>query len=159
MAKAILICSKICSGKTIYAKQLCRNKKSVLLSVDEIMLSVFGQHAGDKHDEYTQKIKKYLLNKSTELIKAETNAVLDWGFWQKADREHIKEFYRANNIQCEFHYIDISDELWKSRIDKRNRDVLDKKTEAYYVDDNLAAKFNGLFEIPDKSEIDVWVKE
>lgn len=159
MAKAILICGKICSGKTTYAKQLCRNKKAVLLSVDEIMLSAFGQYAGNKHDEYTQKIKKYLLNKSTELIKAETNAVLDWGFWQKADREYVKEFYRANNIQCEFHYIDISNELWKSRIDKRNREVLDKKTEAYYVDDNLAAKFNGLFEIPDKSEIDVWVKE
>lgn len=159
MAKAILICGRLCSGKTTYAKQLCNNKNALLLSVDEIMLALFGQHAGEKHDEYTEKIKKYLLDKSTELIKAGTDAVLDWGFWRKADREFVRDFYRKNNIKCELHYIDISEEIWRARIEKRNREVLDERVEAYYVDDKLAEKFDSLFEPPDKSEAELWIEQ
>jgi uridine kinase len=34
MAKVILICGKICSGKTTYAKRLLCENKAVLLSTD-----------------------------------------------------------------------------------------------------------------------------
>ena len=47
----------------------------------------------------------------------------------------------------------------KTRIKKRNSAILAEKTSAYYVDDNLAAKFRDLFEKPSKEEIDVWVKQ
>ena len=43
-------------------------------------------------------------------------------------------------------------------MNKRNRAILAGKTNAYYVDDNLAAKFGALFEKPGRNEIDVWVK-
>ena len=38
---------------------------------------------------------------------------------------------------------------------KRNNAVLAKETSAYYVDDNLAAKFASIFEVPSEDEIDV----
>lgn len=51
MAKVFLICGKICSGKSTYAEQLrVKNKTAILLSVDEIMLSIFGQYIGERHD-------------------------------------------------------------------------------------------------------------
>ena len=37
--------------------------------------------------------------------------------------------------------------------------MLAEETSAYYVDDNLAAKFGTLFEKPSKNEIDVWVEQ
>ena len=126
-----------------------------MLSVDEITLALFGQHCGDKHDEYVEKTEKYLLNKSLELINKGINVVLDWGFWTKAERKAVKEFYKSRNIVCELHYIDISDETWKSRLHKRNNAVLANETSAYYVDDNLAEKFASIFEILSKDEIDV----
>ena len=103
MAKVYLICGKICCGKTTYAQKLCKEKNAVLLSVDEIMLALFGQHCGDKHDEYVERTEKYLLNKSMEVINKDINVVFDWGFWTKAERESAKEFYKSRNIECELH--------------------------------------------------------
>ena len=158
MAKVYLICGKICSGKSTYAEQLRVQNNAVLLSTDEITLALFGQHCGDKHDEYVERTEKYLLNKSLELIKKDINVVLDWGFWTKAERKSAKGFYKSRNIECELHYIDISDETWKYRLNKRNNAVLANETSAYYVDDNLAAKFASIFEVPSEDEIDVIYK-
>ena len=70
-----------------------------------------------------------------------------------------KEFYGSRGIEYEFHYISISDEEWYRRLDKRNNDVLKKKSVAYYFDEGLAEKIKSIFEIPGKDEIDVWVEE
>lgn len=155
MSKVFLICGKICCGKTTYANKICAENNAVLLSVDEITLALFGRHCGDKHDEYVERTEKYLLNKSMELISKDINVVLDWGFWTKAERESAKGFYKTRNIECMLHYIDISDETWESRLHERNNAVLANKTNAYYVDDNLATKFASIFEVPSEEEIDV----
>lgn len=158
MAKIILICGKICSGKSTYAERMRANNKAVILSVDEIMLGIFGQYVGEKHDEYCENVQKYLFDKSLELIKVGVNVVLDWGFWQKDEREFAKEFYRARNIECELHFIDISEEIWKQRIAKRNSSISQGELNAYFVDENLARKFGAIFEFPSEDEIDVRVK-
>ena len=158
MPKVYLICGKICCGKTTYAQKLCNENNAVLLPVDEITLALFGQHCGDKHDEYVERAEKYLLNKSLELIENDIDVVLDWGFWTRKERKSVKEFYKSCGIECELHYIEISDETWKYRLNKRNIAVLADETSAYYVDENLAVKFASIFEIPSKDEIDVIYK-
>ncbi|MDE6149007.1 MAG: ATP-binding protein [Ruminococcus sp.] len=158
MSKVIMTCGKICSGKSTYAKQISSKNKAVLLSVDEITLALFGQNCGDKHDEYVAKTEKYLFDKSLEILQIGVNVVLDWGFWTKAERQYAKEFYKSKNIQCEFHFIDVGNEIWHQRLNKRNNAVLEGKTNAYYVDENLARKFDHIFEIPSKDEIDVWIE-
>lgn len=128
---------------------------AVLLSTDEITLALFGQHCGNNHDEYVERTQNYLFNKSLELIEVGINVILDWGFWMKEERDYAREFYNNRNIECEFHYIDISDETWKIRLKKRNNEILAKETSAYYIDDNLAEKFASIFEVPNEDEIDV----
>lgn len=155
MAKVYLICGKLCCGKTTYSQKLCAESDAVLLSVDEMTLTVFGQNCGEKHDEYVLNAKKYLLNKSLEFVDKNINVVFDWGFWTRKEREFTKEFYKSHCIDFELHYIDISDDVWKTRIEQRNQTVLTYKTSAYYVDENLLAKFNSIFEIPSEAEIDV----
>lgn len=157
MAKVILICGKICSGKSTYAEQLRVQNNAVLLSTDEITLALFGQHCGDKHDDYVERTQNYLFNKSLELIEVGINVILDWGFWMKEERDYAREFYNSRNIPCEFHYIDISEETWKERLKKRNNAIIDGETNAYYIDDNLAEKFASIFEVPNTYEIDVVV--
>jgi predicted kinase len=130
----------------------------VLLSVDEVMLSLFDEHLGDKHDVYTAKVKKMLFSKSLALLEVGIDVILDWGFWTKSDRQYAKDFYRASDFECELHYLDIPNGVWKSRIEQRNSLVLEGKTSAYYVDDNLAKKFESIFEEPSPNEIDVWLK-
>jgi len=159
MAKVILICGKICSGKSTYAEQMRVQNHAVLLSTDEITLALFGQYCGDKHDDYVERTQNYLFNKSLEFIEVGINVILDWGFWVKEKRDYAREFYNSRNIEYEIHYIDISDETWKMRLTKRNRAILAKETSAYYVDENLASKFGAIFEKPDMNEIDVWVEQ
>lgn len=157
MAKVILICGKICSGKSTYAQSLRRQQCAVLLSVDEIMLSLFGQHVGDMHDAYAARTREYLFNKSLEILETGVPVILDWGFWNQEDRMFARQFYQSHRIPCEFHYIDVSDETWHTRLRKRNQDILDGKTRAYYVDENLSAKVDALFQVPGRDEIDVWI--
>ena len=158
MAKVILICGRICSGKSTYAEQLRVENKAVLLSIDEIMLALFGYYVGDKHDEYVEKTEKYLFDKSVEIIENGIDVIFDLGLWTKDERRYAREFYSSRSIEHEIHYISISDEIWKERLDKRNRAVAAGEMLAYPVDDNLAAKFGAIFEMPDRDEIDVWVE-
>ena len=159
MAKVILICGRICSGESTYAGRLRAERKAVLLSIDEIMLALFGLYAGERHDEYTGKTEVYLLNKAAELIESGIDVILDWGFWQRKKRKAVRSFFAGRGIACEFHYLDIEDAVWRERLERRNQAVAAGEVCAYPVDENLAAKFEALFEPPDKAEIDVWVDE
>lgn len=159
MAAVYLVCGKLCCGKSTYAEQLKEEHKAVILSADEIMLAVFGLYAGEKHDEYAANVRAYLFEKSLEFIQAGVSVILDWGFWTKDARREAKAFYQSRSIECQLHYLDISDAVWRARIDQRNRSVLAGKTTAYIVDSALAAKFEARFEPPARDEIDVWVGE
>ncbi len=157
MAKVFMTCGKICSGKSTYAEYLRKKHKAVILSVDEITLALFGQNAGENHDDYVERAEKYLFRKSLDIIEIGVDVVLDWGFWTKEERDFARKFYSSQNVPFEFHYIGIDDEEWHRRLHKRNKDVSEQKANAYYIDDALAAKFSSIFEKPDKDEIDVWV--
>ncbi len=155
MTKVIMVCGKICSGKSTYAEQLRRENNAVLLSIDEIMLAMFGQYVGEMHDEYVAHTEKYLYGKSLEIVGSGINIVLDWGVWTKAERAEAREFYKSRGIDYELHYIDVSDEVWRERINKRNSAISNGRLDAYYIDENLAAKFGAIFEPPNDEEIDV----
>ncbi|MBQ8826972.1 MAG: ATP-binding protein [Oscillospiraceae bacterium] len=157
MSKVIMICGKLCSGKSTYAEKLKKNGKAVLLSVDELMLDILEPRLGDMHDEYVRRTKGYLLKKSLEVLASEADVILDWGFWSRHERESVKGFYSEKNICTELHYINVSDNEWTQRITRRNALVEAGETSAYYVDEGLAEKFRSLFEEPDKNEIDVQV--
>ena len=158
MAKVYILCGKICSGKSTYSQKLRKSQKAVILSVDDITLTLLGQNGGDTLDVYVEKLEQYFFQKSVEIVETGINVILDWGFWTKAERDFAKEFYNSHGIEYEFHYISINDEEWYRRLDKRNNDVLEKKSDAYYVDEGLAEKFKSIFEIPTKNEIDFWVE-
>lgn len=158
MPKAILICGKICVGKSTYAEKIRTESNAVLLSVDEIMLAVFGQYAGERHDEYVRNVQQYIFDKSLEILQAGADVLLDCGFWTKEHRDYSKKFYRQQGISCELHYIGIDDEEWRRRIKKRNSAVSEGKADAYYIDENLLKKVENGYETPAPDEIDVLVK-
>ncbi|MBP1546659.1 MAG: ATP-binding protein [Oscillospiraceae bacterium] len=148
-----LMCGRICSGKSTHSQSLRKEKKAVVLSVDEITLALFGQDAGEKHDDYVAAAEEYLYRKSLEIAENGIDVILDWGFWTKEERDYAREFYGSRNIPFEFHYIDITPDEWQKRIDKRNADITSGKLQAYYVDEGLSKKFAEIFEKPDESEM------
>ncbi len=159
MSKVILMCGRICSGKSTHARALRLSENAVILSVDEVLLTLFGQHCGNMHDTYVERMEALLFRKSVEIVETGMNVILDLGFWTRAERDEARRFYAEHGIPCEFHYIDISHEDWLRRLQKRNADILAGHAMDYYVDEALAQKFASIFEKPAPDEIDVWVKD
>ena len=159
MAKLIAICGKICSGKSYYAKQLKEKENAVILSCDELTHVLFDNNLGDKHDEMSKRIWEYLQTKAVDIVKTNTNVILDWGFWVKEDRKCISNYFKSKNIQCEWHYIDVNNETWQKNISERNARVLAGNGGSnYYLDEGLMKKLQSKWEEPTKEEIDVWYK-
>ena len=156
MNKAILLCGKICSGKSTYAERIRKQEKAVVLSCDEVMLALFDPLLGDRHDLISHRVQGYLYKKSVEIIEAGADVILDWGLWQKKHRDAARAFYEEKGIPCQFHYIELSDENWQRNIAERNKAVQAGECDAYFIDEGLAAKFQSLFEAPAPEEMDVW---
>ena len=158
MAKVIITCGKVCSGKTTYAKSLCKERQAILLSVDEAMLTIFGNDAGQMHDEYTERIKAYLKKSAADAVKRGIDVVMDWGLWTKQERSEIRAYFQEKGIEIEIHYLKIDCTEWKCRIGKRNEELIKNGgNEAYFVDEGLLNKCISRFEEPENEEIDVWI--
>lgn len=157
MAKVIMTVGRICSGKSSYAKELAAKTNAVIFSVDEITLALLGQNAGQKLDEYVEKLESYFFEKAIQTVRNGVNVILDWGFWQKAERDYARDLFSVQKTEYEFHYICISDDEWKKRIAKRNEDIENKKTKDYIIDEGLAKKAAMLFEKPGDDESDIKV--
>ena len=157
MAKAILICGKIGCGKSTYAAQLARESGALVLSFDEIMLSLCGQNFKEAHDRYAEGIRRYLFRQSVELVRHGVDMILDWGFWTRQSREEAKAFYRARGVAWELHSIEISDRAWAARLERRNHAVAAGESQAYFVDERLAQKCASRFAPPERDEMDVWI--
>lgn len=157
MAKIIAICGKICSGKTYYANQIKQAQKAVILSCDELTKALFDNDLGEKHDEMALRIWRYLMKKSVELVNAGCSVILDWGFWSAENRKSLTAFCRAENVRCEWHYVQVDDQTWHKNIEERNRRVLSGEGGwDYYLDEGLMQKLLCRWQPPCKDEIDVW---
>lgn len=155
MAKVTLICGKLCSGKSWYCRELMDKSPALLLSVDEVTARIFDKDLGERHDAVCAKIQAYLLDKAAQAIAAGADVILDWGFWTRAGRAEASEFFRKRKIEAQWHYIDISEEIWKENIVRRNAAVLRGEDDSYYVDEGLLNKLMSLFEPPEACEMDV----
>ena len=148
MAKAILIIGKICVGKTTYARQLAARGPAVILSVDDFMLPLFGQHC-ERIEEKLSAAQDCLLQQAAAITGAGLDVILDWGFWSRADRAKTAAFFRERGIPVQWHYLAIPEESWRERIAMRNREV-QAGLVAYNVSPGLARKCEMLFEEPEE---------
>lgn len=49
MSTVIMTCGLICCGKSTYAKRLKNENNAVILSIDDLTLSMFPEESGDMH--------------------------------------------------------------------------------------------------------------
>lgn len=158
MAKLMAICGKVCSGKSYYASSLKEKENAVILSCDDVTMTLFDNDLGDNHDVMVKKIMTHLKDLSIKIINTNTNVILDWGFWSKKDREEITEFYHKNNIPIEWYYICVDDETWNKNIEERNKRVEEGNGGSdFHVGEGLKNKVLSRWDEPTKDEIDIWI--
>lgn len=157
MAQIHLICGKICSGKSYYAKKLKEETNAVVLSTDEATYALINNEQGEFYNVFARRVNEYLKKKAAEICKAGANVILDWGFWTQRERKEISAFFAGLGIDYVWHYMDVSDDGWKRNMEERNKRIqAGLGGSDFYVDDGLLRKVTSLFEIPEREEIDIW---
>lgn len=157
MGKVYLICGKICSGKSCYAKSLKKKCNAVILSTDEATYDLIANEQGEFYERFAQRVNDYLKKKAVEICKAGANVILDWGFWSRANRIEISAYLQSCDIGYEWHYIDVDEDTWNRNIKERNKRIEEGNGGSdFYVDEGLLNKLLSMFEMPDKAEMDVW---
>lgn len=152
MNRVTLICGKICSGKSTLARKLREENGGVILSADELMLKLFPAGAGEKHDEFSGKVKAYLYDKADELLKAGTDIILDWGFWSRRERAYVTKHFKNRGAEVCWHFTTVDDETHLKFINGRNKKILAGESTDYFVDEGLFAKAKFLFDEPTEEE-------
>ena len=153
MADVHLICGKICSGKSFYARALAREKNAVILSCDGVM-TLFPPLDGDAaFSRVSERVKAYLLAQAADIARCGANVILDWGFWGKEEREKTGAFFSSRGLPVQWHYLDISEERWEENIKKRNAAP---GPSDYPVDAGLKEKCRANFQPPDSAERAAW---
>ena len=158
MAKVIMTCGRICCGKSTYARKLQENRNAVVLSIDDITLTLFPEGAGEMHDTYVLRAEQYLLSLSLQILENGVDVILDWGLWTRAQRDRLRAFYTGHGVENEIHYLRLSPEEWERRIRKRNAEQNKEEPQSYYVDEGLRRKVDSLFEEPSDTETDLLIE-
>lgn len=155
MNKVILLCGKVGSGKTYTADRLHKENNAVILSCDELMLTMFDECLGEKkHAETQHRAFLFLAQTAVGVVEAGRDAVLDFGFWTKDSRDFAKEYFNSRNVPAEIYYIRSDDETRKARVKKRNEE-LSKITDRrqYIISEEMLVRFDGKFEEPDDADV------
>ena len=159
MGKVILICGKICSGKSYYSKQLKEQLNAVVFTPDEATFELINNEQGEFYDVFSERLNKYLMRKVGEIAKAGANVIFERGLWSRKDRKVIRDFYQENGVECEIHYVCIDNESWKQNIEERNKKVLEGNGGSdFFLDEGLMKKLESKWEEPSKEEYDIIYK-
>ena len=159
MGKVIIVCGKICSGKSYYSKSIKDSLNAVIISPDEATYELINNEQGEFYNIFSARLNKYLTKKVCEIAQAGANVIFERGLWSKEDRKNIREYYKNKGIECEIHYVCVDDETWKQNITERNRRIDEGKGGSdFYLDEGLLKKLESKWEEPSKEEIDVWYK-
>lgn len=85
----IMLCGRIGSGKTTYAKMLQKEKKMVVLSCDDFVLAVNDDIR--KRHEIQKDVSLKLFDLAKQIWSSGVSVILDFGFWYKEQRKKLEK--------------------------------------------------------------------
>ena len=117
MARILIVCGLPGAGKTTVATRLANERRGVRLCPDDWMNAL----GVDLYDQDVRaRVERIQWDLAKELALTRTTAVIEWGTWQRTERDVIREWCRENDVGVELHFLDVPlDELW-DRLRVRN---------------------------------------
>lgn len=151
--QVIILCGMIASGKTTYANKLKAQGNTVVLSVDDLMLTLFDGCLGPKHDQTAARCIKFLCRQAVDLAKLGINVVLDYGFWLAQERQMALSYFEKEGIPARLYYLKTPEQVRIQRLIARNEKLKGSKERVYIIDESLRTKLDAKFQPPDEGEI------
>lgn len=157
MASIYLLCGQIASGKTTYAQLLKQKEPAIILSCDDLMLTLFDSCLGPRHDEVYHKCSDYFYQLALQIIETNVSVILDLGYWTAAQRLHAKNFFKERGLIPKLYYFDVPYQQRMAQLKERNALLHHSTTRVYIIESELLERLDAKFEKPTPNEVDVLI--
>lgn len=147
MATVYMLCGQVASGKTTLAARLAE-KGAMVLSCDELMLTLFDHCLGPRHRETESRALRFLERQAAALYHLGVDTVLDHGFWYRKDREEALAFFEENHIPVILYHVTAPPDIRRSRLLARNETLRHSGRREYVLDEDMQRRFDAWFEPP-----------
>ena len=142
-ATLFIICGLPGSGKTTLAKQIEGSLSAVRMSADDWMSALcINLHA----EEQRARIEALQWELTKRLLSLQQNVVIEWGAWEKAERDGFRAAARSLGARVELYYLSAPLEELFLRIQQRN-------TEDPPIEWAEIQKWADIFEAPLPAEV------
>ena len=152
MATLHLMVGLPCSGKTTLAQKLEHELPALRLTPDEWQIRLFGQDAEEpEHDARHSLIEALLWNIASRALELGTNAILDFGFWAREEREDYRSRAKHLGATSEVHYLDVSEDELLRRLEERNSRP---PQESFLISEEAMKPWIAFFQKPTPDELE-----
>lgn len=163
MAKVYLLIGKIASGKTHFAMQLKQQQPLMLLSCDDLLLTLFDHCLGDKHQQIEQKAYRFLFEQAVQLAEMGMDSALDFGFWTAESRREARQFFASHGVQTVWVYCNPPELVRLQRLQQRNQQrackALSSGRREYIIDQPTLQRLDSRFEPPTPDEYHILLEK
>lgn len=120
----IFFCGKMGAGKTTKSLSVAHERNAVILSEDEWLESLYPKQIFSLKDyiKYSSQLKPQMKKLVQSILNAGTDVVMDFPANTSSQREWFKEIFSEIEAPHVLIFIDVSNELCLSRIEKRRKD-------------------------------------
>ena len=147
---AHIIIGFIGSGKTTFARRLERETGAMRFTKDEWMVRLFGNTPPkDKFAEYDGKMTSLARDMALNCLKAGASVIIDEGFWEREQRDEIRQRVRMVGAIPILYYLEVPLEIMKERTLKRSENTPD---DSFNIDEESFDQYWRFFQPPDKDE-------
>lgn len=117
------LCGKIASGKSTLANKLAKRPRTILISEDEWLSTLFSQQITDlsHYIEKSRLIKNVLEAHIVKLVQAGNTVVMDFPANTPAQRSWLKSLADLANVAYVFHILEVDSNECKRRLAVRNQ--------------------------------------
>jgi predicted kinase len=87
-----LLCGRIGSGKTTFAKKLEREIAAIRFTHDEWMVRLYGPNPPEERfGEYWVRIERLIWETAEAFVRTGSDVILDFGFWTRESRDMARD--------------------------------------------------------------------
>lgn len=120
-----LICGSTGAGKTTYSRALADDLGGVYFSIDEWMVSLFGEDAPedlspDWFVPLVSRCESQMWAMALQLGKLDIPSILDLGFQRLEHRQRYASLIKASRFSAKLHFLDVDASVRWERVNSRN---------------------------------------
>lgn len=147
-----VLCGRVAAGKTALAETLHRETGAAVLSCDDLMLTVFDGCLGGAHDRTAMKCLTYLFSLAVQLDGLGVDAVVDYGFWLRAERDAARAYFTRAGVPHRLVLVESDEAVRLTRLSRRNEALRDAPGRVYRIEGELLGRMDAKFEPPGPDE-------